>query len=66
MATAFELHNEEMTSEATERGHIEVACVQLQVDEMRATKIENYVVRNLEPVASFEGFTIYRRPRAMR
>lgn len=55
-----------MTSEATERGHIEVACVQLQVDEMRATKIENYVVRNLEPVASFEGFTIYRRPRAMR
>lgn len=55
-----------MASEAIERGHIEVACVQLQVDEMRATKIENYVVRNLEPVASFEGFTIYRRPRAMR
>jgi hypothetical protein len=66
LVTAFGLHGEEMIIEAIERGDIEVVCAQLQIDEMRAAKIEDYVVRNLEPVARFEEFTIYRRPRAMR
>lgn len=66
LATAFELHDEEMTSEVIERGNIEVTCVQLQVDERRAPKLEDHVGHNPESVTSFEGFTIYRRPRAMR